>query len=106
MVMDSRILYNTSSSNGGGLYHEGDVARTTRVTGSCIMGNSDTSFVNDGDLQQTATGNWWGAATGPNTAGADTVAGNVDTTGFLTAIPFHCLYNTIYLPLVLREAGG
>ena len=73
--------------------------QTITLAGS-IVGNSATSFFNNQAAQQTATGNWWGAATGPNTPGADTVGGNVDTGGFLTAPIPGCLPH-VYLPLVL-----
>ena len=67
----------------------------------CIVGNSTKSFFNNQPAQQIATGNWWGAATGPNTPGADTVGGNVDVSGYLTEpIPVCGFY--VYLPLVLR----
>ena len=100
-VTGSRILNNTAVINGGGVFNEWDVAWATSVTGSCIVGNSATSFFNNQSSQQTATGNWWGAATGPNTPGADTVGGNVDTSGYLTEPILGCtLY--VYLPLVLK----
>jgi hypothetical protein len=50
-------------------------------------------------VQQTATGNWWGAAAGPNKPGADTVDGNVLASGHLTATIVGCLFFG-YLPLV------
>ena len=71
------------------------------VMGSCIVGNSDTSFFTDKPAQQTATGNWWGAVGGPGAPGADTVGGNVDTSGHLNGPILGCaLY--VYLPLVLK----
>jgi hypothetical protein len=71
------------------------------VTSSCIVGNSAYSFFNNTGAQQIATGNWWGAATGPNTPGADTVGGNVDVSAHLTAPILGCsIY--VYLPLVLK----
>ena len=71
------------------------------VTGSCLVGNNSDAFFNFKPAQQIATGNWWGASTGPNTAGADTVSGIVDTSFFLTTPPEFCL-ETIYLPIVLK----
>jgi LPXTG-motif cell wall-anchored protein len=92
-MTDSRILYNTATNNGGGVYNDFNFPWATNVTASCIVGNSVTSFLNNQAAQQTATGNWWGTATGPNTPGADTVGGNVDTSGFLTAPILGCPAN-------------
>ena len=100
-VTGSRILNNTATTNGGGVFNNRDVAGATSVTGSCIVGNSATSFFNNQPPQQIATGNWWGAATGPNTPGADTVGGNVDTSGYLTEPILGCGFY-VYLPLVLK----
>ena len=82
-VSGSRILNNTAT-NGGGVYNDRNAAGVTSVTDSCVVGNSATSFLNNQSPQQYAFGNWWGAATGPNTPGADTVGGNVATSGYLT----------------------
>jgi hypothetical protein len=101
MVTSSRILNNTATINGGGVFNNRDIAGATSVTGSCIVGNSATSFFNNQDAQQIATGNWWGAATGPNTPGADTYGGNVDVSGYLTEPILGC-YFYVYLPLVLK----
>ena len=92
MVTGSRILNNLATTNGGGVFNEWNVAWATSVTGSCIVGNSATSFFNNQSAQQTATGNWWGAATGPNTPGADTVGGSVDTSGYLTEPILGCSF--------------
>ena len=99
----SRILMNTAT-DGGGVFNDTDAAAATSVTGSCIVGNSVTSFLNNRPAQQIATGDWWGAATGPGTPGADTVGGNVDTSGYLTAPPIPgCIIHYVYLPLVLQQ---
>jgi hypothetical protein len=83
------------------MYNSEAVAGATNVSGSCIVGNSATSFFNNQPAQKTATGNWSGGATGPNTPGADTVLGNVDTSDYLTEpIPGWGFY--VYLPLVLK----
>jgi hypothetical protein len=100
-VTSSRILNNTSTTNGGGIFNNYSFESATSVTGSCIVGNSVNSFFNNQPAQQIATGNWWGAATGPNTPSADTVLGNVDVSGHLTAPILGCEYY-IYLPLVRR----
>ena len=100
-VTGSRILYNVAT-NGGGVYNDTNAAWATEVTGSCIMGNSDTSFYNKHATEQNASGNWWGAATGPNTPGADTTGGNVYYAGFLTEPILGC-YHYLFLPIVLRQ---
>ena len=101
-VMGSCILNNWATINGGGLYNDENFFGATIVTGSSIVGNSATSFFNNQETaEQIATGNWWGAATGPNKPGADTVDGNVDTGGYLTEPISACLTN-IYLPLVRK----
>jgi fibronectin-binding autotransporter adhesin len=88
-VTGSRLL-NNEATEGGGLYNNRDAAGATSVTDSCIVGNSDIAFFNQRGAEQTATRNWWGAATGPNTPGADTVSDNVDTSGFRPAPILGC----------------
>ncbi len=100
-VTGSCILNNWATSNGGGLYNDENTLGATNVTGSSIVGNSATSFFNNQDAEQTATGNWWGAATGPNTPGADTVEGKVDTSDHLTE-PVRCT-DPVYLALVQKH---
>jgi hypothetical protein len=111
-VTDSRILYNTATTGvSGGIGNSENTADALSVTGSCIVGNSAISFFNDETTLQTATGNWWGAATGPNTPGADTTSGNVDTSGFLTAPILGCPDGSsggsgserVYLPIIVRS---
>jgi hypothetical protein len=104
-VTSSRILNNTANFDGGGVAISAEsLADVVSVTGSCIMGNSDASFFNDGDSMQTATGNWWGASSGPSGAGpgtGDSVSAYVDYGGFLTEPILGCEYR-VYLPLVLQ----
>ena len=100
-VTGSCILNNWATINGGGLYNDENSFGATDVTGSSIVGNSAKSFFNNQAAEQTATGNWWGAATGPNTPGADTVDGNVDTSGYLTEPIPGCVFY-VYLPLLLK----
>jgi CSLREA domain-containing protein len=107
-VTGSRILYNTATTGGnGGVGNSENTAGALSVTGSCIVGNSASSFANTQTAQQTATGNWWGAATGPNTPDADTTSGNVDTSGFLAAPILGCpgsgLSGAVYLPIVVEN---
>jgi hypothetical protein len=101
-VTGSCILSNWATINGGGLYNDENQYWSTNVTGSSIVGNSDTSFFNNQTAEQNATGNWWGAATGPNTLGADTVGGIVDTSGYL-ADPIPGCLSRVFLPLVLNQ---
>ncbi len=89
-VSGSRIINNSAVTNGGGVDNNNDTVGATSVTGSCIVGNSNMSFYNNQPAEQIATGNWWGAATGPNTSGADTVLGNVNVSGFLTMPILDC----------------
>lgn len=100
-VIGSRVLRNTAGNlGGGGVYNHADAIRAT-VTGSCLAGNSHISFVSNQAARQTATGNWWGAPAGPNTPGADTVSGNVDTSDYLTQPILGCAFY-VYLPLLSR----
>jgi hypothetical protein len=102
IVTGSRILHNTAASSGGGVYSDHNFFGATNVSGSCIVGNSDASFHNKWAAQQIAAGNWWGAPTGPNTPGADTVSDDVLYSGFLAAPPIPgCAYD-VFLPVVLR----
>jgi len=102
-VTDSRILNNTANTDGGGVYNYINVAGATSVTGSCIVGNSAESFFNSQIPEQIATGNWWGAATGPNTPGADTFGGNVLTIGYLTEPILGCGYGHVYyFPIIFK----
>ena len=89
-MTSSRILNNTADGEGGGIYNDYNAAAAASVTGSCIAGNSDHAFLNNKPAQQIATGNWWGAAAGPNTPGADTSGGNVDVSGYLTTPILDC----------------
>jgi hypothetical protein len=104
-VTGSRILYNTATYSGGGVFSHEDLPGATTMTGSCIMGNSDTSFFNDEAAIQIATGNWWGAASGPSGVGpgaGDSVNANVDYGGFLTKPILGCGH-VVYLPLVVKD---
>lgn len=49
---------------------------------NCIAGNTIYGATNQGPAIINAEHNWWGAATGPNTPGADNVGTNVDSTNF------------------------
>ncbi len=89
-VTSSRILNNTATDNGGGVLNQRNSTGATDVRDSCIVGNSDISFFNDQNAEQIAIRNWWGAADGPNSAGADTVGGNVDTSNYLPAPILGC----------------
>jgi predicted outer membrane repeat protein len=83
-VDDSAFLFN-GPGRGGAIYR-GNGALD--ITDSCIVGNSDTAI--DASQPVTATGNWWGHASGPSGAGpgvGDSVSSSVDFGGFLgTAI--------------------
>ena len=99
-ISGCRIIFNTAT-NGGGIFNNENTTAATHMTGSCFSGNSDTSFFNNMSALQIATGNWWGTSAGPNSPGADTVAGNVDVSGYLTVPILGCkIY--IFLPLIMR----
>jgi fibronectin-binding autotransporter adhesin len=100
-VTGSRILYNTATTDGGGVYNDVNAIGAAQVMSSCIVGNSAAAFYNNQLAKQVATSNWWGAATGPNTPGADTTSGNVDVSGFLTAPILDCALK-VNLPLIIR----
>jgi hypothetical protein len=101
LVSGSIILDNMAVNTGGGVYNNCNGASVVTVNGSCIISNSDASFYNNQTPAQAAQNNWWGAATGPNTPGADTTGGSVNTSGFLTAPVFNCGFK-IYLPMVVK----
>jgi hypothetical protein len=104
IVTGCRILNNTAGDGGGVFSHENQID-ATKVTGSCIMGNSSTSFSNDEAAMQTATVNWWGSASGPSGVGpgtGDSVSANVDYGDFLTEPILGC-QRYVYLPLVLKH---
>jgi hypothetical protein len=100
-VKNSCIIDNSAYGTGGGVYSDEDTAGATEITGSWIVGNSAYSFENNQPSKQIATGNWWGATTGPNTPGADTVNGNVDTSDYLTE-PSTICFHKVNLPLLLK----
>lgn len=102
IITDSRVLFNTAT-NGGGVYNEVNASNAISVTGSCLVGNSTFSFLNRQPAQQSATGNWWGAATGPDTPGADTTSGAIDTSGFLSSPILGCVLYRLYLPSILTS---
>jgi CSLREA domain-containing protein len=87
-VTGSTLRDNSSVGEGDAFYSSVDAPGATTVTGSCIVGNGTTAFFNDFLAVQTATGNWWGDASGPSGAGpgvGDSVGTNIDFTDWLTA---------------------
>ncbi len=98
------ITGSTFSNNGTGLELNTvsqDVSLDQNITESTISGNGS-GIQNGGGPQIQAENNWWGAATGPNTAGADTYTGSVNATPFLTA-PVGGLFNHRRLDLGLQQ---
>lgn len=95
-----------STSNNGGIYvayasnnvniHDNLVTNNTRgikiggaaiptnvvVNDNCIEGNTTFGMNVIAGATVNAENNWWGAATGPNTVGADTLTGNVAGTDY------------------------
>jgi hypothetical protein len=68
-ITSSRLESNTATNNGGAYYSVS--GGTDSITGSCIVNNTHTAVV---DIEMgndtTATGNWWGADSGPQIVGA------------------------------------
>jgi uncharacterized repeat protein (TIGR01451 family) len=88
VVSNSSLLENIAPT--GGAFQQ--AGGTSRVTGNCIVDNSNTAVNYAGGTSPVAaTGNWWGHASGPAGAGpgvGDSVSSNVNFSGFLgTAIP-------------------
>lgn len=98
-VTTSSFIANSSNGNGSAFRNSVNTLNALSVQNSCLRINDATSVFNDQAAFQDATGNWWGSADGPNPPGVgDTVSGNWDTTGFLTAPQTFCrpipvLYN-------------
>ena len=96
----SKLLANTATNDGDAVFNEKNSTNAVSVTGSCIVNNGNVAFFNNQSASQTATGNWWGNATGSGPVGTgvgDTVSSNVDTSGYLTAPILGC-------PSVTRSA--
>ncbi|MBX3045706.1 MAG: right-handed parallel beta-helix repeat-containing protein [Anaerolineales bacterium] len=72
---------NTFSNNGTGIYSV--YATNVTINQNDITGNG-VGVWNDDVTVLDATNNYWGCATGANTAGCDTTSGNVDTDPSLT----------------------
>ena len=106
-----RVLYNTATTTGGAL-HQLASAASVEVSESCIVGNSATSVDNAGQpvpTVLTATGNWWGAASGPSGTGhghGDSVSDYVDYDPFLTDPIAGCpTLKLQYFPIILKKYG-
>ena len=91
VVSNSRLLGNVAPTGGGPFQQAGG---TSQVTGSCIVENSDIAVNRvGGTAPLTATGNWWGHASGPSGAGpgtGDSVSSSVNFGGFLGAPILNC----------------
>jgi len=68
---------------------------TITAHNSSILGNT-VGMDNETPALESATGNWWGCATGPGNPGCDTVTGNVDASGPLS-VPAACAAATRYV---------
>jgi hypothetical protein len=84
---DTTVRFNTLTGNGVGLFFNatstlpgtGTIFRCNNISGNTVGAKNDSwTEVMDAEL------NWWGAASGPNTPGADTTQGNVDFLPYLT----------------------
>ncbi|MDP1714919.1 MAG: right-handed parallel beta-helix repeat-containing protein [Anaerolineales bacterium] len=87
--MNISITGNTIVNNKtyGGIYLEAGHPGTIYINENSITGNTP-GVANYLSEQVNATSNWWGCATGPGTAGCDTVSSNVNFNPFLTSDPF------------------
>lgn len=125
-ISDSLFVENAASSaNGGALFNKGATTvtgsafvrneavsgsgahnqpgGTLQITGSCFTDNVGVAFSNSSATQQSGTGNWWAASSGPSgegTGGGDAVGAHVDFSGFATSVPDACR------PLPLQRNGG
>ena len=90
------IRFFGSSSFGGGstasFINNADGANTNLPaldsSDNCVLGTTGVLVFAQGATVPNPNlfaGNWWGAATGPNTSGASTAPGSVDATPYLTA---------------------
>ena len=57
------------------------------IRGSSIADNTGRAVYNNGSFTVDAAGNWWGSASGPVTAGANSIQGQVNAAPWLTAEP-------------------
>jgi len=81
------ITGNDISGFGDGIQADGVSHNIGTLTGNNIYQNSGLGINNQTAQALNASGNWWGCATGPGTAGCNSAGGAsaVTTTGFLTA---------------------
>ena len=93
-ITNNKFLNNGNGSSAagdpaaGGIHvTDGDLGTMT-IAGNLFDGNQVGVSNDTGSGILDASGNWWGCATGPGTAGCDTVSSNVTFNPFLTTDPF------------------
>jgi len=94
ITVTGSVLKENNSPGFGDAFRTGTWASSSgTITGSCIINNGDIAVFTDLTDTQTATGNWWGDASGPSGSGpgaGDSVGANFDYSSWLTAPPAIC----------------
>lgn len=92
-VTSSSFVDNRAQAIGGAIATGTPVQGSVAINGSCFRGNLDGAVQSFNDVEQDATGNWWGTADGPSDAGpgtGDGVGAAFDASDFLTSPPEGC----------------
>ena len=69
-ITGSVFLRNSAAGSGGAVNNNRNAGGALSVTFSCFLDNTDVAVANNRTAVQNATGNWWGAASGPSGAGS------------------------------------
>jgi CSLREA domain-containing protein len=92
-VVDSILSGNTSGSVGDAFYSNTEIADGSVVTNSCIVGNGDMAVLNNLEVLQKFTYNWWGDSSGPSGVGSgagDWVGDYIEFLYWLIEAPAFC----------------
>jgi CSLREA domain-containing protein len=103
LAVTASAFVRNEAATGSAVHGQKNAAGALQLAGSCFVDNSPDAVSNTAATQQSATGCWWGAASGPSgqgPGGGDGVSPGVDFGGFLTAVPASCR------PLPLQRNGG
>jgi len=94
ITVTGSVLKENNSPGFGDAFRTGAWASSSgTITGSCILKNGDIAVFTDLTDTQTATGNWWGDASGPSGSGpgaGDSVGAYFDYSSWLAAPPAIC----------------